>query len=99
MSDLSAFPIARAFPARQGAKVRIETTGGKVIEESLDDIRSASPGLVRERLSKIAAERLGARQAADLGGAIDHMAQGGNDTASLAALAILTRCQIGERVS
>ncbi|WP_417408904.1 MmgE/PrpD family protein [Hoeflea sp.] len=91
--------LNRAFPARQGAKVRIETTGGKVIEESLDDIRSASPDLVRERLLKVAAERLGARQTADLDAAIDHMAQGGNDTASLAALAVLTRCQIEERVS
>ncbi|WP_180901921.1 MmgE/PrpD family protein [Martelella soudanensis] len=91
--------LNRAFPAQQGARVRIETTAGAVIEEALDDIRSASPGLVRARLAKVAKARLGAGRAGDLDRAIDHLADGGNDTASLAALAGLAAAEVGERVS
>ncbi|MGV0876569.1 MmgE/PrpD family protein [Martelella sp. FLE1502] len=85
-----------AFPARQGAKVRIETNSGAVIEEALDDIRSASPGLVRQRLSKVATERLGNRQASDLDRAIDQLVA--NDAASLAAVAKLAAANAEEGV-
>ncbi|MAU21791.1 MAG: hypothetical protein CMH13_14865 [Martelella sp.] len=87
-----------AFPARQGARVRIETAAGAVIEEALDDIRSASPALVRERLSKVAKDRLGAGQTGDLDRAIDHLSRGGNDAASLAAVAKLAAANAGEGV-
>lgn len=88
--------LNNAFPARQGARVKIETTSGAVFEEALDDIRSASPGLVRERLSKVAKARLGAGQASELDRAIDQLAA--NDAASLAALARLAAAKSGEGV-
>ncbi|MGV0817948.1 MmgE/PrpD family protein [Martelella sp. AMO21009] len=88
--------LNNAFPARQGARVKIETTSGAVIEEALDDIRSASPGLVRERLSKVAKARLGAGRASDLDRAVDQLAA--NDAASLAALARLAAAKSGEGV-
>jgi len=100
--DMTAVSISdelnSAFPARQGARVRIETAAGAVIEEALDDIRSASPALVRERLSRVAKVRLGAGQAGDLDGAINHLSGGGNDAASLAAVAKLAAAQAGEGV-
>lgn len=79
-----------AFPARQGAQLRIETTGGQVIDEGLDDVRAASPALVRERFSAAAAARLGEAKAAALNGMIDEMMAGRNDAASLAELGRLT---------
>ncbi len=88
--------LNNAFPARQGARVKIETTSGAVIEEALDDIRSASPGLVRERLSKVAKGRFGAGQAGELDRAIDQLVA--NDAASLAAVARLAATNAGEGV-
>jgi predicted ATPase len=73
-----------AFPGRQGARLRIETTGGRVIEESLDDVRSASPTLVRERFSAAAAARLGPAKVPALNEVVDGMLGGRNDGTSLA---------------
>ncbi len=79
-----------AFPARQGAVLRIVTVGGEVIEEALADVRSATPALVRERFCAAAAVRLGSSIVSDTTTAIDMMLQsGGSDAASLAALARL----------
>ncbi|WP_198138788.1 MmgE/PrpD family protein, partial [Erwinia typographi] len=49
-----------AFPARQGAAIRVETVQGEVISESLEDVRAASPELVVSRLKQVAGERLSA---------------------------------------
>lgn len=49
-----------AFPARQGAAIRVETVQGEVISESLEDVRAASPELVISRLKQVAGERLSA---------------------------------------
>jgi 2-methylcitrate dehydratase PrpD len=79
-----------AFPARQGAQLRIETTGGRIIEEALDDVRAAPPTLVRERFSAAAAARLGQAKAEALNAMIDDVMAGRNDAASLAELGRLT---------
>lgn len=64
-----------AFPGRQGVRLRLETVQGRTVEESLDDIRFATPDLIRERLSAVATLRLGAEAARTLSGSLDRLDQ------------------------
>lgn len=86
-----------AFPARQGAELRVETKRGEVIVERLDDVRSASPELVRNRLAAAAAHRLGEDQARKIGLAIENLTQSRASAGAVAALEQLCRIGGGER--
>lgn len=88
-----------AFPARQGAVLRLETAGGAIIEEALDDVRPASPALVLERLLGAARGRLGPARASELGAAIARMRHDKADAPALAALAQLTSIPAEERAA
>ncbi|PJI41253.1 MAG: hypothetical protein CTR54_12600 [Rhizobium sp.] len=91
--------LNEAFPAKQGARLRIETVQGQVIEEAQDDVRSASPALVLERLLDAAGKRLGQSQRANIAEALRGMGDGKVDAAGLAALAALTGTLAGERAA
>jgi 2-methylcitrate dehydratase PrpD len=80
-----------AFPAKQGAELTIETKRGEVIVERLDDVRSASPELVRQRLADAASDRLGEAQATQIGVAIENLRAGGTQTGLIATLEKLCR--------
>ncbi|MDO5897532.1 MmgE/PrpD family protein [Agrobacterium sp. Azo12] len=86
-----------AFPARQGAELRLETKRGEVIVELLDDVRSASPELVRKRLADAAAIRLGKQQAQQIELAIENLTKSGASARAVAALEQLCRTGGGER--
>lgn len=88
-----------AFPARQGARLRVETTGGQIIEETLDDVRSASAQLVRDRFAEAASLRLGPARSAALNEAVNAMSKGRADAGHLSALTHLTGRQGGERAA
>ena len=90
--------INQAFPAKQGARLRIETTSGAVIEEALDDVRSASPALVLERLQAAAGQRLGAQRKTELAEALQTLRSGPVSAAKIAALVALTAPH-GERAA
>ena len=90
--------LNRAFPVRQGAELRIETTGGDVIVERLDDVRSASPDLVRQRLSEAAGNRLGAERAGEIGDAIERLPKSRASALAVAELAKLCRTGRGRAV-
>jgi len=90
--------INQAFPAKQGARLRIETTSGAVIEEALDDVRSASPALVLERLQAAAGQRLGPQRKAELAEALQTLRSGPVSAAKIAALVALTAPH-GERAA
>jgi len=61
-----------------------------VIEEALDDVRSASPALVRGRLLEAAGNRLGQVRRSALEDALNAMRDGKVDALEVAALAALT---------
>lgn len=82
-----------AFPAQQGAELTIETKRGDIIVERLDDVRSASPELVRQRLADAAVGRLGEDQARQIGFAIENLSKSGASARMVAALEQL--CRIG----
>ncbi|MGI3213137.1 MmgE/PrpD family protein [Roseovarius tibetensis] len=66
--------LTAAYPARQGVRLCLETEGGRKIEETLDDIRFATPDMIRRRLSAVAASRLGADRAGCLCEHLDSLA-------------------------
>ncbi len=79
------------FPAKQGARLAVETLKGKIIEESLEDVRAATPMLIRERFAAAALERLGSARQSKLNASIDAMLDGSNGTEHVAAL--VTACR------
>lgn len=89
--------LSGAFPARQGARLRIKTRAGRIIEEALDDVRPASPALVRQRFSAAAAARLGQAKVPALNDVIDGMLAGRGDAGSLAELGRLAARSEGTR--
>lgn len=83
--------LDRAFPARQGAIIRVQTKGGHIIEETLDDVRPASPELVRHRLKIAAQQRFGNEQAERLETALDSVSEGDASAEQVAKLIDLCR--------
>lgn len=90
--------LNQAFPARQGAELRIETTKGDVIIERLDDVRSASPDLVRRRLSQAAGYRLGTDRAREIDDGIERLPKSRASALAVAELAKLCRTGGGRAV-
>lgn len=78
------------FPAKQGAVLSVETTKGKVIEESLEDVRAATPQLIRSRFADAARARLGAARLERLEAAIDAILEGQHSAERLAELVKLS---------
>jgi len=85
--------LNRAFPAKQGAVLRVETKRGHVIEEAQDDVRPATPELVRHRLKLATEDRFGSGQAARLETALDGLAGGEATAEQVANLLLLCRRQ------
>lgn len=79
-----------AFPGRQGVRLRLETAEGRTVEAALDDIRFATPDMIRERLSAVATERGGAEAANNLSGLLIKLDQ----VADFAAVADLCRMSL-----
>jgi len=62
-----------AFPARQGARVEIETTDGKVLTATLPDVVPATEGEIRARFRASAEETVGAATSAKIEAMVDHL--------------------------
>jgi 2-methylcitrate dehydratase PrpD len=62
-----------AFPARQGARVEIETTDGKVLSATLPDVVPATEVEIRARFRASAEEALGAKIAARIEAMVDDL--------------------------
>jgi 2-methylcitrate dehydratase PrpD len=81
--------FTRAYPARQGAEIRLSLADGSERVARLDDVSPASEATVRERFSEAAAVRLGHARASLLLSAIDGIAQQ-EDAAMIGRLAGLS---------
>ncbi len=77
--------FTEAFPARQGARVEIDTAGGHTFAESLADVVPATDAEIRARFRASAAEALDAAHA----GAIERLVDRLEDAASVGELARL----------
>jgi 2-methylcitrate dehydratase PrpD len=62
-----------AFPARQGARVEIETIDGKVLAASLPDVVPATEAEIRARFRTSAEETVGAAAAAEIEQTVDDL--------------------------
>jgi 2-methylcitrate dehydratase PrpD len=60
-----------AFPARQGSRVEIETTDGKLLSATLPDVVPATEGEIRARYRAAAEETVGAGRAAEIEQLVD----------------------------
>ena len=78
-----------AYPARQGATVRVTLDDGSVAERSMEDVVFATAELVRRRFRAAAAEALGADGAARIETAVDGL------EASEDAGEVIRLCAIG----
>jgi 2-methylcitrate dehydratase PrpD len=76
-----------AFPARQGARVEIETTDGKVLTATLPDVVPATEAEIRVRFRASAAETVGAARTTE----IEHMIDSLESVPSVGALPRLAR--------
>ena len=77
----------KAFPAKQGAAVVVQTRAGKMLEHRADNLEPTDPDGVHERFFAAASERLGSERASELDAMIGNLEQCGN----AADLARLTR--------
>ena len=82
--------LTRAFPAKQGAEVRVELRNGKNLTARRESVTPASDDLVRTRFAAAAAEVLGAPRARALLGFIDRL-ETEADAGELARLARAAR--------
>lgn len=62
--------LTKAFPARQGARVRLTLGDGRVVEDALDDVMPASPALIRARFMENARSAWGEEAAQTVAGRI-----------------------------
>ena len=62
-----------AFPARQGARVEIETTDGKVLSATLPDVVPATEAEIRRRFRASAEETVGAASTAEIERMVDDL--------------------------
>jgi 2-methylcitrate dehydratase PrpD len=77
--------LSQAYPARQGARIDINTRDGKTVSSFLDDLLSASPDEIEARFLEAAGEAYGNVQARSLLDALMNLADS-NDTNILAGL-------------
>jgi len=82
--------LTKAFPAKQGAGVSVQTRAGDVLEERVDDVVPTNADGVRERFVAAASERLGQKRAKMLDRMIATL-ETCTDAAELARLATLGR--------
>ena len=76
-----------AFPARQGARVEIETTDGKVLSATLADVVPATETEIRARFRSAAQETVGAASATGIERIVDDL----DNLTSVGALPRLAR--------
>jgi 2-methylcitrate dehydratase PrpD len=81
--------LDRAYPAKQGARLVVETAQGKTISEALDDVRAATPALVRERFFRAAEARVGPRLTPRIAAAVGGLQGGRCDVPQFAELMLL----------
>ena len=79
--------LTKAFPAKQGAEVIVQTRAGDELRERVDDVVPTDSAQVRARFAAAAAAVLGERQAAKLGALVDGL----ESLADAAALSRATR--------
>jgi 2-methylcitrate dehydratase PrpD len=82
--------LTKAFPAKQGAGVTVQTRAGDVLEERIEDVVPTNAGGVRERFVTASAERLGTRRAKALDRVIATL-ETCTDAAELSRLTMLDR--------
>jgi 2-methylcitrate dehydratase PrpD len=76
-----------AFPARQGARIEIETTDGKLLSATLPDVVPATEAEIRARFRAAAEDTVGARPAARIEAMVDDL----ENLASVGAVPQLAR--------
>jgi hypothetical protein len=62
--------FSQAFPARQGAEVMIELSGGARHSASMDDLQAATPEMVAARFAQAAHPVIGAVRGAEMAAAV-----------------------------
>ncbi len=82
--------LTKAFPAKQGAGVSVQTRAGDLLEERVDDVVPTNSDGVRERFVTASAQRLGTKRAKALDRVIATL-ETSTDAAELARLATLDR--------
>lgn len=84
-----------AFPARQGARVEIETTDGKLLSRTLADVVPATEAEIRARFHASAGDALGAARAV----AIEDFVERLENAPSVGALLQLATVELGRRTA
>ncbi len=84
-----------AFPARQGARVEIETTDGKRLSATLPDVVPATEDEIRARYRASAQDTVGASSAAEIERMIDRL----EDITSVGALPRLAQSRSAWRAT